>query len=51
MHSVDLYMQQYLRYIKTGKFCKKNYNLNYEELKKIGYRPLVSEYYKFRKGE
>ena len=40
-------MQECLRYIKTGRHNKKNYNLKYEELKKLGYKPLVSEYYKF----
>ena len=49
LHEIDLYMQSCLRYIKTGKHNKKNYNLKYEELKKLGYKPLVSEYYKFIK--
>lgn len=47
LHEIDLYMQECLRYIKTGKHNKKNYNFKYEELKKMGYKPLVSEYYKF----
>ena len=46
LHEIDLYMQDCLRYIKTGKYNKKNYNLRYEQLKKLGYKPLVSEYYK-----
>lgn len=46
LHEIDLYMQECLRYIKTGKFNKSNYNLKYEELKQLGYKPLVSEYYK-----
>ena len=48
IHEIDLYMQECLRYIKTGKHNKKNYNLKYDELKQLGYRPLVSEYYKFK---
>lgn len=47
LHEIDLYMQSCLRYIKTGKHNKKNYNLKYEELKRLGYKSLVSEYYKF----
>ncbi|MBQ3416124.1 MAG: group II intron reverse transcriptase domain-containing protein [Clostridia bacterium] len=47
LHEIDIYMQECLRYIKTGRHNKKNYNLKYEELKKLGYKPLVSEYYKF----
>ncbi len=46
LHEIDLYMQECLRYIKTGKYNAKNYNLKYEELKQMGYRPLVGEYYK-----
>lgn len=46
LHEIDLYMQECLRYIRTGKYNKKNYNLKYEELKKLGYKPLVSEYYR-----
>lgn len=48
LHEIDLYMQECLRYINTGKYNKKNYNLKYDDLKKLGYRPLVSEYYKTR---
>ena len=51
LHEIDLYMQNCLRYIATGRYTKKNYNLKYEKLKKLGYRPLVSEYYKFKKGD
>lgn len=46
LHEIDVYMQNTLRYIATGKYSKKNYNIKYEDLKKMGYRPLVSEYYK-----
>ena len=43
-------MQNSLRYIATGRYTKKNYNLRYENLKKLGYRSLVNEYYNFKKG-
>jgi retron-type reverse transcriptase len=49
LHEIDLYFQQYLRYIYSGKFCKKNYNIKYSKLKQLGYKSLVNEYYKFRK--
>ena len=49
LHEIDLYMQQSLRYIATGRYNKKNYNIRYKDLKKLGYRSLVAEYYKFRK--
>ena len=48
IHEIDLYLQQTLRYIATGKYNKKNYNITYTKLKELGYRPLVSEYYKFK---
>lgn len=48
LHEVDKYMQYCLRYIRTGKHNKRNYNLRYSDLKRFGYRPLVSEYYKFK---
>ncbi len=46
LKEIDLYMQESLRYIKTGKYNKKNYNLTYKELKQLGYKSLVNEYYK-----
>lgn len=46
---VDEYMQQYLRYIITGKHNKKNYEkVPYLRLKECNYKSLVSEYYKFK---
>jgi hypothetical protein len=43
---IDEAMQQWQRYIVTGKHNKANYKkVPYEMLKKCGYRPLVSEYY------
>ena len=50
LKEIDNYMQNSLRYIATGRYTKKNYNLRYEELKKLGYRSLVNEYYKLKKG-
>lgn len=44
---VDLYMQEWQRYIVTGKHNKKNYEkAPYELLKKCNYKSLVNEYYK-----
>lgn len=42
---IDAYLQQYIRYIPTGRFCKTNYNVTYEMLKSMGYRSLVNEYF------
>ena len=46
IREIDHYMQECIRYIYTGKHTKKNYNLRYDELKKMGYRSLVNEYHK-----
>ena len=45
LKEIDEYFQNTLRYIKTGRYNKKNYNIKYDELKKLGYRSLVHEYY------
>ena len=46
LHEVDLYLQQYLRYLSTGKHTKTNYNVRYSKLKEYKYKSLVNEYYK-----
>jgi hypothetical protein len=46
---LDAYLQQELRSIPTGRHRKGNYKLSYAQLKKLGYRSLVHEYYRFRK--
>ena len=51
LHEIDEYMQQELRYIATGKHNKKNYKITYEMLKEYGYKPLVSEYFRFKENK
>lgn len=49
---IDQYFQESIRYLATGKYSKKNYHyLPYDVLKKNGYIPLVSAYYKKVKSE
>ena len=43
---IDHYLQQYIRFLSTGKHNKTNYRVDYEQLKALGYRSLVNEYYK-----
>ena len=38
-------MQEYIRYIITGRHYKGNYRITYEQMKEWGYRSLVHEYY------
>jgi hypothetical protein len=44
---IDLHLQQYMRFLSTGRHTKKNFNVRYQTLKELGFKPLVAEYYKF----
>ena len=46
LKEIDHYLQQYIRFLSTGKHNKSNYRVDYEKLKELGYRSLVNEYYK-----
>jgi hypothetical protein len=48
LKEIDHYLQQNIRFLSTGKHNKANYRVDYEKLKKIGYKSLVNEYYKFK---
>jgi len=45
LHVIDRYAQQCVRTLATGKHTKAAYNFRYEEMKALGYRSLVHEYY------
>ncbi|MBQ5917050.1 MAG: group II intron reverse transcriptase domain-containing protein [Lachnospiraceae bacterium] len=49
LKEIDEYMQQYIRYIITGRHYKGNYKITYEQMKEWGYVSLVNEYYKSKK--
>ena len=51
LREIDRYMQDCIRYIVAGNHGKKRYNLRYAEMKAWGYRPLVHEYYAWRRAE
>lgn len=46
LKDIDHYLQQNIRYLTTGKHSKANFRTDYSELKNLGYRSLVNEYYK-----
>lgn len=48
LKEIDHYLQQNIRFLSTGKHCKANYKTDYAQLKALGYRSLVNEYYKFK---
>ena len=49
LKEIDQYLQQQLRYLSTGKHGKANYRVDYDTLKRLGYRSLVNEYYRSQK--
>lgn len=51
LREIDLYAQDCLRYLLSGKRTKARFNARYETLKNLGYRNLVHEYYAYRKDE
>ena len=49
LKEIDHYLQQYIRYLGTGKHSKANFRTDYAKLKLLGYRSLVNEYYAYKK--
>ncbi len=50
LKEIDAYLQQYIRYTATGSHGKKNYDTRYSDMKELGYRSLVHEFYQFREN-
>ena len=48
LKKIDEYMQDCIRYLATGKRTKSRYSFRYGDIKSLGYRNLVNEYYKFK---
>lgn len=49
---IDEYFVSHLRFIQTGRFTKKNFKqMPYQKLKNLGYRSLVSEFWKYKKQQ
>ncbi len=45
LHEIDLYAQDCLRYLLSGRHTKSRFNVRYGDLKALGYRSLVNAYY------
>lgn len=45
---IDAYMIDCIRYLATGKRTKSKYDFRYEDIKRLGFRSLVNEYYKHK---
>ena len=48
---IDEYAVQNIRYLYTGKHGKKNFDLKYESIKKMGYKSLVNNFWKYKNGK
>lgn len=51
LHEIDLYAQDCVRYLLSGRHTKARFNVRYEYLKELGYHSLVHEYYNANKGK
>lgn len=47
LHKIDLYAQECVRFLASGKRTKARYDVRYEDMKEWGYRSLVNAYYAF----
>lgn len=46
LKEIDHYLQENIRFLSTGRHNKSNYKVDYKQLKALGYRSLVNEFYK-----
>ncbi len=46
LQEIDHYLQQTIRYLASGRHTKANYRVRYADLKALGYRSLVHEFYR-----
>ena len=51
LRAIDLYAQDCLRYLVSGRHTKARFNVRYDDLKAMGYRSLVHEYYLHTEAE
>jgi len=51
LHEIDLYAQDCVRFLVSGKHTKARFNVRYEDIKELGYRNLVHEYYEINSSE
>lgn len=48
LKELDAYFLEYIRYLNSGRHYKGNYRISYEQIRQLGYRSLVHEYWKYR---
>ncbi len=50
LHHLDVFCQDLIRRVATGKRGAARYRFRYKDIRALGYRPLVHEYYRYREG-
>ncbi len=45
---MDAYLLEYIRYLSSGRHYKANYRISYEQIRQMGYKSLVHEYWSYR---
>ncbi len=48
LKEIDAYLQKYIRYLSTGRHTKANFRVRYADMKALGYRSLVHEFYLYK---
>lgn len=51
LKEMDDYAVECIRYLYTGRHGKQNYNLRYDQIRKMGFQGLVNSYWKFKKNQ
>lgn len=51
LHEIELYIQQWIRFLAAGRHSKAGYSFRYEKMKKLGYISLVHAWYEYRAEE
>ena len=51
LRTIDAYVQEYMRYVSSGRFRKANYRIHYGDLKTCGYISLVNRYHQSKKPD
>lgn len=51
LKKIDEYLVEYVRFLHTGRHTKKNFEVSYDQIKELGFKSLVNEYYKKRDAQ